>query len=77
MNVANSVLLRMGIIMKANIVNLFVSSVLFVFCYHSPNFLDTQRISTYQYHNIRYPEFMCNENLFGMIKLSLNITDSL
>jgi hypothetical protein len=29
---------------KANEVNLFVSSVLFVFWYHSPNFLDTPLI---------------------------------
>jgi hypothetical protein len=29
--------------LKANKVNLFVSSVLFVFWYHSPNFLDTPR----------------------------------
>jgi hypothetical protein len=41
MNVANSVLWRMAIILKANKVNLFVSSVLFVFWYHSSNFLDT------------------------------------
>jgi hypothetical protein len=31
----------MAIILKANKVNLFVSSVLFVFWYHSPNILDT------------------------------------
>jgi hypothetical protein len=31
----------MAIILKANKVNLFVSSVLFVFCYNSPNVLDT------------------------------------
>jgi hypothetical protein len=37
------VLWRMAIILKANKVNLFVSSVLFVFWYHSPNFLDTPR----------------------------------
>jgi hypothetical protein len=30
-----------GDFLKANKVNLFVSSVLFVFWYHSPNFLDT------------------------------------
>jgi hypothetical protein len=41
MNVANSVLWRTAIILKAKKVNLFVSSVLFVFWYHSPNFLDT------------------------------------
>jgi hypothetical protein len=34
----------MAIILKANKVNLFVSSVLFVFWYHSPNFLDTRRM---------------------------------
>jgi hypothetical protein len=45
MNVANSVLWRMAIILKANKVTLFVSSVLFVFWYQSPNFLDTPHIS--------------------------------
>jgi hypothetical protein len=44
MNVSNSVLWRMAIILKANKVNLFVSSVLFVFWYHSPNVLDTPRM---------------------------------
>jgi hypothetical protein len=44
MDVANSVLWRMAIILKANKVNLFVSSVLFVFWYHSPNVLDTPHI---------------------------------
>jgi hypothetical protein len=34
----------MAIILKANKVNLFVSSVLFVFWYHSPKFLDTPRM---------------------------------
>jgi len=43
MNVAKSVLWRMAIVLKANKVNLFVSSVLFVFWYHSPNHLDTLR----------------------------------
>jgi hypothetical protein len=33
----------MAIILKANKVNLFVSSFLFVFWYHSPKFLDTPR----------------------------------
>jgi hypothetical protein len=41
MNVANSVLWKMAIILNANKVNLFVSSVLFVFWYHPTNFLDT------------------------------------
>jgi hypothetical protein len=44
MNVANSVLWRMAIILKANKVNLFVSSVLFLFWYRSLNFLDTPRV---------------------------------
>jgi hypothetical protein len=33
----------MAIIWTANKVNLFVSAVLFVFWYHSPNFLDAPR----------------------------------
>jgi hypothetical protein len=49
MNVANRVLWRMVIILKANKVNLFVSSVLFVFWYHSPNLLDPPR--TWTKHN--------------------------
>jgi hypothetical protein len=44
MNVTNSVLWRMATILKANEVNLFVCSVLFVFWYHSLNFLDPPRI---------------------------------
>jgi hypothetical protein len=47
MNVANRVSWRMAIILKANKVNLFVSSVLFVFWYHSPNFLDTPHMYIY------------------------------
>jgi hypothetical protein len=43
-NVANRVLWRMAIILKANKINLFVFSVLFVFWYHSPNILDTPHI---------------------------------
>jgi hypothetical protein len=50
MNVANSALWMMAIILKANKFNLFVSSVLFVFLYHSPNFLDTPRILVFKYH---------------------------
>jgi hypothetical protein len=34
----------MAIILKVNKVNLFVSSVLFVFWYDSPNFLETPRM---------------------------------
>jgi hypothetical protein len=44
MNVAKRVLWSIMIILKANIVNLFVSSVLFVFWYYSPNVLDTTHI---------------------------------
>jgi hypothetical protein len=44
MNVTNRVLWRMAIILKPNKVNLFVSFVLFVFWYHSPNVLDTPHI---------------------------------
>jgi hypothetical protein len=39
----NTLSWRMAIILKAYKVNLFVSSVLFVFWYHLPNFLDTPR----------------------------------
>jgi hypothetical protein len=42
----------MAIILKANKVNLFVSSVLFVFWYHSPNFLDTPRTTAHNSHQI-------------------------
>jgi hypothetical protein len=44
MNVANSVLWRMANVLKANKVNLFVSSVLSVFWYHLLNLLDTPRM---------------------------------
>jgi hypothetical protein len=45
----------MAIILKANKVNLFVSSVLFVFWYHLPNFLDTPCI-----YNIAVQEHSLN-----------------
>jgi hypothetical protein len=51
MNVANSVLWRMAIIFKVNKVNVFVSSVLLVFWYHSPNFLDTPHTYTAVYRS--------------------------
>jgi hypothetical protein len=41
----------MAMILKANKVNLFVSFVLFVFWYHSPNFLDTPHITDGQFMN--------------------------
>jgi hypothetical protein len=43
----------MAIILKANKVNLFVSYVLFVFRYHSPNFLDTPRILGRRVHAVK------------------------
>jgi hypothetical protein len=48
MNVTNSVLWRMAIILKANKVNLFVYSVLFFYWYHSPKDLDTSHINHLQ-----------------------------
>jgi hypothetical protein len=38
----------MAIVLKTNKVNLFVSSVLFVFWYHSPNILETPGILIYK-----------------------------
>jgi hypothetical protein len=66
MNVANSVLLRMAIILKANKVNLFVSSVLFVFWYHSPNILDTPRICS----GVCYTK-MCSDTKVVVVTLYL------
>jgi hypothetical protein len=48
----------MAIILKANKVNLFVSSVLFVFWYHSPKVLDTPR-AAHNFINHR-PHLACN-----------------
>jgi hypothetical protein len=45
------------IILKASKGNLFVSSVSFVFWYHSPNFLDTPRIT---YSVICYSSIVCH-----------------
>jgi hypothetical protein len=44
----------MMIILKANKVNLFVSSVLFVFWYHSPNVLDTPHICNISRPRLKY-----------------------
>jgi hypothetical protein len=44
----------MAIILKANTVNLFVSSVLFIFWHNSPNVLDTPRIKPIN------SDFCCN-----------------
>jgi hypothetical protein len=54
MNVANRVLWRMAIILKANKVNLFVYSVLFVFCYHPPNVLDTLHICNISWLRVKW-----------------------
>jgi hypothetical protein len=54
MNVASSVLRRMAVILKANTINLFVFSVLFVFWYHSRNFLDPPGISVLRYFRDNY-----------------------
>jgi hypothetical protein len=65
MNVVKSVLWRMAIILKANKVNLFVSSVLFVSWYHSPNFLDTPRTpnfinpASYLLHTTKVYTYIC------------------
>jgi hypothetical protein len=50
MNDANIVLCRMAMILKANKVNWFASSVLFIFWYHSLNILDKPR----KYHLLGY-----------------------
>jgi hypothetical protein len=52
MNFAKSVLWRMTSILKVNKVNLFLSSVLCVFWYHSPNILDTPRTMIHGQQNI-------------------------
>jgi hypothetical protein len=44
----------MAIILKANKVNLFVSSVLFVFWYHSPNVLDTPHICNISWLRVKF-----------------------
>jgi hypothetical protein len=51
MNVTNSVV-KDGDCFEANKVNLFVSSVSFVFWYHSPNFLDTSRMLHLRQYNL-------------------------
>jgi hypothetical protein len=55
MNVANRVLWRMAIILKPNKFNLFESSVLFVFWYHSPNVLDTPYICNISWLRVKGP----------------------
>jgi hypothetical protein len=55
----------MAIVLKVNKVNLFVSSVLFVFWYHSPNFLDTPRTCIlHQWNNILKNQFYVLVTLF-------------
>jgi hypothetical protein len=53
MNVANSVLWRMAINLKANKVNLFLYSDLFVFWYDSPKLLETPR----RHSAIKFPHY--------------------
>jgi hypothetical protein len=60
MNVANRVLWRMAIILKANEVKLFVSSVLFVFWYHSPNVLDTPHICSISRLRVKWQTRPCS-----------------
>jgi hypothetical protein len=82
MNVANHVLWGMAIILKANKVNLFVSSVLFVLWYHSPNILDTLRIWSKArnfnvvYIYISYPVAQLCVNILLATKVTL-ITDGI
>jgi hypothetical protein len=55
----------MAIILKANKLNLFVSSVLFVFWYHSSNFLDT----TYSSYMV---SALCNQSQTYTLCLTLS-----
>jgi hypothetical protein len=65
-NVGNSVLWRMAIILKASKVNLFVSSVLFVFWYLlSPTFLDTSRKRTW---SMIFPRELCVSKVHTLLK---------
>jgi hypothetical protein len=50
--------------LKANKVNLFVSSVLFVFWYHSPNVLDTLHICNISWLRVKLDIFSMNSALF-------------
>jgi hypothetical protein len=52
--------------LKVNKVNLFVSSVLFVFWYHSPNFLDTPHII---YVRLQVPTAMMMMMMMMMIQV--------
>jgi hypothetical protein len=63
-NVSNSVLWRMAIILKANKVNLFGSSVLFVFWDQSPNFLDTPRMMYDNVYILRLPYLLHGAQYF-------------
>jgi hypothetical protein len=80
MNVANSVLWRMVIILKANKVNLFVSSVLFVFWYHSLNFLGTPCITRipirfhYDFGCSQVSQLWCNKITLCRQHLAMNIS---
>jgi hypothetical protein len=60
----------MAIILKTNKVNLFVSSVLFVFWYHSLNFLDTPHINILL--NIPYVCILINHQISHRIGTSID-----
>jgi hypothetical protein len=47
--------------LKANKVNLFVSSVLFVFWYHSPNVLDTPHICNISWLRVKIRDYMSRQ----------------
>jgi hypothetical protein len=68
MNVANRVLWRMAIILKANNVNLFVFSVLCVFWYHSPNVLNTPHICDISWLRVT----VCTANRVAQLVTSTN-----
>jgi hypothetical protein len=61
--------------LKTNKVNLFVSSVLCVFWYHSPNVLDTLHICNISWLRVKYPIKVSfgNNNYFKMFVSSPTI----
>jgi hypothetical protein len=61
----------MAINFKANKVNLLVSSVLFVFLYHSPNVLDTPRINHASTVNSPYDKDTPNHTIMKYGKSAL------
>jgi hypothetical protein len=61
----------MAIILKANKVNLFVSFDLFVFWYHSPNFLDTPLKLPHVYPSVSLSVWKDSANI-GRIFMEFN-----